>query len=152
MKQPRWTPKHSVVLSLAVTYLGAAALLVMMFALPAYMRWYFVGYRVAPRVFDPTLAVFYACCPAGWAAIAALLRLLRNMRAERVFVPQNIKLLRLLSWCCVYVSVASFVAAWWYIPFALFFAAAGVLAILLRVIKNVMAAATRLREENDLTI
>jgi hypothetical protein len=141
-----------VALSLAVTYVCAVILVALIALLPQMLRWYFAEYRIAPVLAVVTLRAFYACCPAGCAAIAALLRLLHNIRAGRVFTRQNVGLLRLLSWCCAYVSLASFVAAFWYIPFGLFFGAAGFLAVILRVVKNVMAQATALREENELTI
>lgn len=152
MKKSIWTARYSIVLSLAVTYITAACLAAAMALLPRLLSHSYGEYSIARWLQDAALIVFYACCPAGWAAIAALLRLLHNLRAGRVFTRGNVRLLRLLSWCCVWVALAALGAMFVYPPFALFFAAAGFLAIILRVVKNVMAEATALREENDLTI
>ena len=139
-------------LSLAVTYLAAAALLALMFALPAFLRWYLAQYSLELPAMKVVLAVFYACCPAGWAAVISLLRLLHNIRARQVFTKRNVALLRLLSWCFVFTALVCLAAAYWYPTMAALFVAAGFLAVILRVVKNVMAEATRLREESDLTI
>ena len=157
MKQ-LWKPKYSVTLSLAATCLGAALLLLMMIyarelinsLLGADPRATMGAGSGINRDARKLTIVFYACCPAGWAAIASLFKLLLNIRAGRVFTRQNVGLLRLLSWCFVFVAAACLFAQ--YLPMLYIFIAAGFMAILLRVVKNVIAEATLLREENDLTI
>ena len=152
-----WKPGYSVTLSLVVTYLAGAALLALMLAMPWLAR-YFVEYYLGRPAqgmmwqMNPLAFIFWACCPAGWAAIISLLKLLHNIRKGEVFTRRNVKLLRLLSWCFVFVALVSVYATYIYIPCALVFAAAGFLAILLRVVKNVMEQATIMREEQDLTI
>ena len=152
-----WKPGHSVTLSLAVTYIAGAALLALMLAMPRLMQYlaglndYNLGLAAGGRM-PPLAWVFYACCPAGWAAIVSLLRLLHNIRRDIIFTRQNIKLLRLISWCFVFTAFASGFATFMYYPCALVFAAAGFLAIILRVVKNVMEQATIMREEQELTI
>ena len=144
-----WKPRHSITLSLVITYLSAAALLASMFFAqrlielllglpPSYAR----GYAL----------VFYFCCPAGWAALGSLLKILHNLRAGRVFVQQNVKLLRLLSWCFVFVALVSFASIYWLPSLLIVGIAAAFLGLILRVVKNVIAQAMQLREENDLTI
>jgi len=152
-----WNPSHSVTLSLAVTYLAGAALLAAMFVLvPNLLRaWqgvYSYNGIVSIDWMNPLGLIFYACCPAGWMAIILLLKLLHNIRKGNVFMRQNIKLLRLLSWCFVFTALASIYATYIYFPCALIFAAASFLAIILRVVKNVMEQATLMREEQELTI
>ena len=149
--KPIWKPKYSVMLSLVVTYLSGAALLAGMFTMPLLLEQLLLPGEYY-RSYAPVLVTFYACCPAGWAAIIALLKLLHNIRAGRVFIWQNITLLRLLSWCFVFVALVSLAAVYWDLLMFIFVVAAGFLAIILRVVKNVMAEATRLREESDLTI
>jgi uncharacterized membrane protein AbrB (regulator of aidB expression) len=138
-----WKPKQSVTLSLVVTYLAGAALLAAMYYVPFILTWWIPGSLVI---------VFLACCPAGWAAIVSLLKLLHNIRRGEVFTRRNVKLLRLLSWCFVFTALAAAYATYVYYPCAVIFAAAGFLAILLRVVKNVMEQATIMREEQELTI
>jgi len=141
-----WKPSHSVTLSLVVTYLAGAALLALMVAMLWLARFYFTFYLTRLWV------IFYACCPAGWAAIISLLKLLHNIRRGEVFTRRNVKFLRIISWCFVFTALVSVYATYVYNPCAIVFAAAGFLAILLRVVKNVMEQATIMREEQELTI
>lgn len=147
----RWKPKHSVALSLIITYLSAALLLAAMFFARSWLA-AIMHPDTSPGLLRLLLILFYVCCPAGWAAIAALLKLLHNIRANHVFTRQNVRLLRLLSWCFVFVAVAALAAFCWYPLLAVIFVAAGFMAVILRVVKNVMAQATILREEQELTI
>jgi len=141
-----WKPSHSVTLSLVVTYLAGAALLAAMILVPIYLPW------LLWIVHRQLIIVFFICCPAGWAAIVSLLKLLHNIIKGNVFARQNIKLLRILSWCFVFTALASVYATTIYFPCALIFAAASFMAIILRVVKNVMEQATIMREEQELTI
>jgi len=151
-----WKPGHSVTLSLAVTYFAGAALLAAMVFMPGLLNlWSSSYYEIYDIGFHPAsfmLLAFYACCPAGWAAIISLLRLLHNIRKDKIFTRQNVKLLRVISWCFAFTALASIFATYAYYPCALVFAAASFLFLILRVVKNVMEQATLLREENDLTI
>jgi hypothetical protein len=158
--KPIWKPNYSVTLSLVVTCLSAALLLLaMIFARSLIGQLLGADPRatMGAGYYENWLAqkltiIFYACCPAGWAAIASLLKLLHNIRAGKIFTRQNVKLLRLLSWCFVFVALVSLAAMYWDLLMCIFFVAAGFLAVILRVVKNVMAEATALREESDLTI
>ena len=154
MKQ-LWKPKQSVTLSLVVTYLAGAALLALMAAMPWLLNLLTPRYgygRMAAYHLYYLMWIFYACCPAGWAAIVSLLKLLHNIRAGKVFTRQNVKLLRLLSWCFIFVTLIAIPATVVDYYCGIVFVAAGFLAIILRVVKNVIAEAALLREENDLTI
>ena len=150
-----WRPGHSVTLSLVVTYLAGAGLLAAMVLMPRLFNvWYWqYNYGVMAGVSLMNLQyLFYICCPAGWAAIISLIKLLHNIRKGEVFTRQNIKLLRLLSWCFVFTALASVYATYVYYPCAIVLVAAGFLAIILRVVKNVMEQATLMKEEQELTI
>ena len=149
-----WKPNHSVTLSLVVTYLAGAALLALMIYAPTVLR----GMFNMPFFLNKMIIIFYACCPAGWTAIVSLLLLLHNIRKGEVFTRRNVKLLRLISWCFVFVALATLypfivernLAIFTPILFITF--AAAFLAILVRVVKNVMEQATIMREEQELTI
>jgi len=143
-----WKPGYSVTLSLVVTYLAGAVLLALMFTAPSVLR----GIFNMDFFVNKVIVIFYACCPAGCAAIVSLLMLLHNIRGGKVFTRRNVKLLRLISWCFVFVALVSVYATYIYYPCALILAAAGFLAVILRVVKNVMEQATHMKEEQELTI
>jgi len=144
-----WKPNHSVTLSLVMTCLGAALLLAMMFTAPAILK----TIDDDPAFLRVMSVIFYGCCPAGWLAVAALLKLLLNIRKEQVFTRQNVRMLRILSWCFIFVTLVSLGAFFTtYVLMIYVFLASGFLAVILRVVKNVMEQATIMREEQELTI
>jgi len=146
-----WNPKHSVTLSLVVTYLAGAALLAMMlFFVPNLLG---TCHRAgATGWYIELLYLFYICCPAGWAAIVSLLMLLHNIRKGDVFTRRNVKLLRILSWCFTFTALVSVYATLIDYLCVIILAGSGILAVILRVVKNVMEQATIMREEQELTI
>ena len=144
-----WKPGHSVTLSLVVTYLCALFLLLLMFAAPAVLK----TIDERPTFLHMMYIVFYGCCPAGWLAIASLLRLLHNIRKGEVFSRQNVRMLRILSWCFIFVTLVSLAAVFvTYMSMFYVFLASGFMAVILRVVKNVMEQATIMQEEQELTI
>ncbi len=96
--------------------------------------------------------VFYTCAVLAFTALFHLNRLLRNIKEERLFVDENVKILRILSWCCYLVGIVLAVYSIWAYPFVVIAAAAAFFGLIIRVLKNVFAKAVELREENDGTI
>lgn len=144
-----WNAKRSSTLSLVMTCVCAAALVAMMFFAPPFLKHWYGGY---PNLVRTILITFYACCPIAVAAIACLLRLLINIRKDRVFIPPNVSLLRMLSWCCLSVTLVTLTGGVVYLPLILVAGAALFLGLILRVVKNVMAAAVEIKTENELTV
>lgn len=101
--------------------------------------------RVVPRQHHT------AAVPAA-AALYGLWRLLRNISEGEVFIPENVSILRLLSWCCIAAGLVCLFSALYYMPFLIVSAAAAFVGLILRVVKNVFAEAVRLKDENDYTI
>ena len=144
-----WKPGHSVMLSLVTTCVGAGFLLLLMFTAPAVLK----TIDDDPLFLRVMTAIFYGCCPAGWLAIAALLKLLHNIRKGLVFTRENVRMLRILSWCFIFVTLVSLGAfVTMYLPMLYVFLGSGFMAVILRVVKNVMEQATIMREEQELTI
>ena len=94
----------------------------------------------------------YTVAVPGAVALAALWRLLKNISGGAVFVAGNVKLLRLLSWCCIAAGLVCLVSAFYYLPFLLLSAAAAFVGLMLRVVKNAFAEAVEIKNENDFTI
>ena len=100
----------------------------------------------------PLLITFYSCAAVGFVILFVLDRLVENIRKGDVFVNGNIKLLRILSYCCFIISIITLIfARFRIIVFVITFGAA-FFGLILRVIKNCFEEAVRLREENDFTI
>ena len=64
----------------------------------------------------------------------------------------NVTILRILSYCCIFVGIEYVVFGHKYISMLFFAFAALFIGLILRVIKNVFDKAIELREENDYTI
>lgn len=154
-----WSNKKSVQLSIGVCGVVSGILLVLVLFGPRIFDAYMTMYRgIAPesavlemlkKVFAAT---FYPCAVFAAGMLYCLLKLLFNIRKGHVFIMQNAKLLKFVSYGCYFIALITFVGGFYYMPF-LFVTGAGVFTgILLRVLKNVMHAAVELREENDLTI
>lgn len=95
---------------------------------------------------------FYPCAALAYVTLYSLIRMLLNIRNNTIFVMQNVRYLRRISWCCVAVSAITLFAGILYIPYLFISVAAGFVGLMLRVVKNVMENAVQLKEENELTI
>jgi hypothetical protein len=120
----------------------------------------------------PGMLVFFPVLFSAFAPVLTALfcihSLISNIAKGRVFVQSNIRLLRVISWCCFAASailVCACVAE--AVVFAEIFAASSVPAqgtiilaamvaafvgMIVRVVKNVFAAAVELKDEHDYTI
>lgn len=106
----------------------------------------------AQSMFLPLLITLYCAVIPAVTALVSLDMLLRNIRRGKPFVRQNVKYLRILSYCCFAVS-AVFIYFATLRPFAFMIViAGGFFGIILRVVKNCFEQAAEMREENDLTI
>ena len=79
-------------------------------------------------------------------------QLLQNIRAQLVFDAKNVRLLRQVSWCCVGAGAVCLVSCLYYLPFIAVAIAAGFMALIVRIVKNVFEQAIRMKDELDYTI
>ena len=124
----------------------------LIFLMPAVLRWYVQVRPLGQQGATAILWGFYACVPVILYALWSMERLLINILANRVFISDNVRRIRHLRWCCAGVSLICVPAAWFYLPLIFLAVIMAFLALVISVVKNVMAAAVELREENDLTI
>lgn len=95
---------------------------------------------------------FYFCAVLAFTALFYLNRLLKNIAEDRIFIEENVKILRILSWCCYFVGITMAVYSLEAYPFVIIAAAAAFFGLIIRVLKNVFAKAVEIKEENDATI
>ena len=67
---------------------------------------------------------FYACAVLAFTALFFLNKLLSNISRGKVFIGENVKLIRILSWCCYLVGIVLAVYSIWAYPFIVIAAAA----------------------------
>ena len=98
------------------------------------------------------LASTYTASVPASAALWLLHGLLSSIAAGKVFIPQNVRRLRGLSWCCILAGLICLASACYYLPFLLLATAAAFVGLILRVVKNVLEQAVAIKTENDYTI
>ena len=149
----KWTATKSLFLSRMLTIAALAIAVGTLFCIPFLAEWY-DAISGDPPIRNILIVCLYISDTLGILALWQLHRLLRNINAQRVFVPENAACFRLISWCCFAVSIVwiiMFVTCHRFHEFIISFMAAFA-GLIIRVIKNLVEAAVELREENDYTI
>ena len=130
----------------------ALAVIVLIFTFPRLLDWY-QGFR--PLGLHGAAAVyfgFYLCVPVVLFALWCVDRIILNLLKDDVFIIANVRYVRRIRWCCAGVSCICAPAAFFYQPLVFMVVIMAFLALIVSLVKNILAAAVELREENDLTI
>ncbi|MDR1205039.1 MAG: DUF2975 domain-containing protein [Peptococcaceae bacterium] len=120
--------------------------------MPLILNWY-IGY--AGKNSDIYLRLLYTLRISAIPAFIALIclgRLLKNIDGGQIFVSRNVRLLRILSWCCFTAAGIFLVMTFNYVTGLFVVISAAFMGLILRVVKNVIAQAIELKQENDLTV
>ncbi|MBO4872945.1 MAG: DUF2975 domain-containing protein [Lachnospiraceae bacterium] len=97
----------------------------------------------------------------AWIALAQLYLMLMNLRRNNVFVAENVRRMRIASWCCFGAAFLGLIAALlcihedlaFHLPVLFCLAlAAAFMGLIVRIVKNSFEAAIRMKDELDLTI
>ena len=161
-----WSKKQSITLSLVCT----KVIIVIVFAIVAFIIITLFNPELYTQSFeDSTLftpnqiklglpLLIIASIPAE-IALFCLHKLLSHIQVDEVFTETTIHLLRAISWACFAAAIVFFVGFFLCLPIAgielsLFIVAAfaGFAGLIMRVVKNVIAAACEIKDENDYTI
>lgn len=130
----------------------ALAVCTLVFTFPKLLQWY-QGFR--PLGLHGAAAVtfgFYLCVPVVLYALWCVDRIVTNLLKGSIFVDPNVRYVRRIRWCCAGVSVICIPAACFYQPLIFMVVIMAFLALIVSLVKNILAAAVELREENDLTV
>lgn len=146
-----WNNSKSVIVSSIVSKVTLVVLVAAAVGMPWIIGWY-VARSDSGDIVVPLYIFAYALVAVGVFADIKLMSLLANIKKSDVFIGQNVTNLRVLSYCCFAVALICFAFGFLRpVVFVLSFAAA-FMGLILRVVKNVIARAVELREENDGTI
>ena len=138
--------------SLAAVYFFLLASVGLAIAMPRLARWYTELRKVRDAGRIALLAAFYGCLPFALTALGCLWRLLWNIRDEKVFRPENSRLMAVVSWCCAAVAAVTLACCRWYPPLGFVTVSMAFIFLIVRVVRNCFIAAIALQEENRLTI
>jgi hypothetical protein len=149
----KWTGSRSLTLTRALTVFFMVCVVgCSVFIRPILAYFYgdfYFGMPPARKVF--ILSGLWTCALCALIALFMIGRLLGNIGRERVFIPENVRLVRYVSWFC-FIIAGVYAASGGYSFGILFVALMGFIGLILRVVKNVLAQAVELKDENDLTV
>lgn len=98
------------------------------------------------------MIVIYLCSVFAWLLLFRMWKLLCSMKKGLVFVESNVGHLRCVSWCCVAAALICLVGCICYLPLLFISIAAGFMALIVRIVKNVFQQAMAMKSELDLTV
>lgn len=148
-----WTKGKSLKLSRVAVVLFFLTLVAVCVLAPSLLHWRLTtnGGRSIEK-YPYYLVSLYCTAPFAAVVLWQLHRLLGNIGREQVFVSENVRFLRVISWCCIGAGGVLFVSGFYDFLFFALSACAAFMGLILRVVKNVIAEAVALKDENDYTI
>ena len=144
--------KRSIAITLVLIKVAIVLCTAALFLMPYAAKMYEQISFQRDNVTVPLLITFYVCAAFGFVILFVLNKLIKNIGSEKVFIDENVKLLKILSYCCFAIAVVTLIFARFRILVFVITFAAAFIGLILRVIKNCFTEAIRLREENDFTI
>lgn len=144
--------KNHLRFTLAVTCVAMALVVLAAVCLPWILKLSSMVRVLLPREKIAILAGYYGCLPVLLLSLWKVWQLLKNIEANSVFTDVNIQLLAGIRNGCVGIFGICLAAGCFFFPLFLMVAILGFLALMMQVLKQVMAQAVALREENDLTV
>ena len=102
---------------------------------------------------------FYLVVPAGYTALICLDKIMSNLKKEIVFDKRNIRLLNIITYCCLYAAAVGTVS---FVVIAVIYKSIetvillamgeAFMALVIRVISDIMKKAIEIKEDNDLVV
>ena len=130
----------------------ALVVVALIFFFPPLIDWFEEVRPLGERRITALIIGFYLCVPVVLYALWCIDRLVTNVLKKDIFVEQNVRYIRRLRWCCAGVSLICVPIAFFYMPLIFMVVIMAFLALVISLVKNVMAAAVEIREENEFTI
>lgn len=153
-KKSMWNGEKSLTLSKLCVLLFMGLLLAAVATAPWLTRW-FVEFSQAGLKKEEAAyfmaTIYVGSVPAAY-LLYNLLKLLRRIEAELVFTPENVELLRRISWSCFVGAGIALTSLFYYYPWFFVAVAAAFMGLIVRVVKNVVAQAVELKNEADYTV
>lgn len=147
-----WNKDKSIALSRICTAVFAVLLLALDIGCYWIVKW-FSDIRPVPWQYSALrMAAVYLCSVFAWLLLVHLWKLLGNISREEVFTEGNVRHLRAVSWCCLGAACICLVCSPVCLPFLFIAGAAGFMALIVRIVKNVFQQAIAMKSELDLTI
>ena len=110
-----WSTNKSILLSRICVAIFALLLAALDFGAYWLVTWYIHLRGMAWQSGAGMIVTLYLCSIFGWVLLWQMWTLLNNIRRSEVFIPENIRCLRIVSWCCVAAGAICLVSTLFYI-------------------------------------
>ena len=147
-----WTKDRSITVSVICVYVFAVMLLAADIFCYQLVSWFISLRGMHWQQGIGMMVTVYVCSVFAWIILWGLRCLLCNLRKGQVFTEENVRILRIVSWCCFGAAAVCLVSIIWYLPFVVIAIAAAFMALIVRIVKNVFQQAIAMKDELDLTI
>lgn len=151
-----WTKTKSLFLSRILTCVVAGIFFILTFFVPGIAEWYSEISNgkglLGGDIVIPICVGLYVAEILGFSALWQLYRLLENINREQVFIDENTRCLRIISWSCMFAGVSFAAIGLWRFVFLMPSIMAVMFGLIMRVLKNVFEKAVEIKSENDFTI
>ena len=147
----KWTSTKSLKLTRILTTAVFVLACAILFLIPIITQWYDNVSGKEPIMTVLTVC-FYLCDILAILALWELSVMLKNISKQELFTDRNTRCVRIISWCCFGVGAVFAGLAFWRLLALLVALIAAFVGLILRVVKNMLATAAEIREENDYTI
>ncbi len=148
----KYTTETSAKITLILSYVFCVLLAALMIFIYPMMKLIFYDWVNSEKFSLIVSVCFYICCVPAWTALVSIIKIMGNVLKDNVFTHETVLLIRILAWCCGAVSLVCLVGGIFFSPLWIFTLGAAFLTLILRVLKSVMARATEIKDENELTI
>lgn len=98
------------------------------------------------------LGCLFACSIPAYILLYSMHVLLKRLQQGSVFTGENVKLLRIVSWCCFFAAFLCLGFGFRFPILLVITAAASFVGLIVLVVKNVFQQAIRMKDELDLTV
>ena len=148
-----WNAERSLLLSKLLTLIFCVALVATLLWTPSLVLW-LIAYSInaTMEMYPLFLVTIYSGGAVAGVLLFTLYRLLQTIGKGEVFSQKNVSSLRIISWCCLLGAGICLVSFFYYLPWIIVTLAASLMGLIVRVVKNIVAQAIILKEENDFTI
>ena len=149
-----WNGKKSVILSYVVCVVLLVFILLACSLAPFYLSEFFGMLNIEEHSikYNTFMWCLYPCSFFGIIAVLSLMAMLKRIFKEHPFCKQNVISLKVISICCFFVALVTFLGSFYCRTFIFIAVAAGFFGLILRVVKNVIQRAIEIQLENDLTV
>lgn len=147
-----WTKDKSILLSQVCVAVFALLLAALDIGCYWAVGWFIRLRGMAWQTGAALMVTIYLCSVFAWLLLFHLWKLLSNMKKGLVFIEDNVKRLRVVSWCCVGAAVICLISCAFYLPFLFVSIAAAFMALIVRIVKNVFQQANAMKSELDFTV